>query len=34
LHNSTTPEQRERAVKRLKAYERDFRELVGAALAG
>lgn len=34
LHNSTTPEQRERAVKRLKAYERDFRELMGAATAG
>ena len=27
LHNSTTPEQRERAVRRLAAYERDAREL-------
>jgi len=27
LHNSTTREQRERAAKRLSAYERDFREL-------
>jgi hypothetical protein len=27
LHNSTTPEQRERAARRLAAYERDFREL-------
>jgi Family of unknown function (DUF6279) len=31
VHNSTTPEQRERAVKRLKAYERDFRDLMGSA---
>ncbi len=29
LHNSTTPEQRERAVRRLAAYERDARELYG-----
>jgi len=27
LHNSTTPEQRERAARRLAAYERDAREL-------
>ena len=29
LHNSTTPEQRARAVRRLAAYERDARELNG-----
>lgn len=29
LHNSTTPEQRERAVRRLAAYERDARDLYG-----
>ena len=29
LHNSTTPEQRERAARRLAAYERDVRELFG-----
>jgi len=27
LHNSTSPEQRQRAVRRLRAYERDLREL-------
>lgn len=34
LHNTTTPAQRERAVKRLKAYEKDFRELMLVAAAG
>lgn len=34
LHNSTTPAQRERAVKRLKAYEKDFRDLMLVAAAG
>ena len=29
LHNSTTPEQRDRAVRRLAAYERDARDLYG-----
>lgn len=32
VHNSTTPDQRDRAVKRLKAYERDFRELAGQGM--
>lgn len=31
LHNTTTPAQRERAIKRLKAYEKDFRDLAAAA---
>ena len=31
LHNATTPAQRERAVKRLKGYEKDFRDLVAVA---
>ncbi len=29
LHNSTTPEQRQRAARRLRAYEKDLRELAG-----
>ena len=29
LHNSTSPEQRQRAARRLRAYEKDLRELVG-----
>lgn len=33
LHNSTTPEQRQRAQRRLRAYERDLRELAPAAPA-
>jgi hypothetical protein len=27
LHNTTTPEQRQRASRRLRAYERDLRDL-------
>lgn len=33
LHNSTSPEQRQRAQRRLRAYERDLRELAPAAAA-
>ena len=33
LHNSTTPEQRQRAQRRLRAYERDLRELAPATPA-
>ncbi|MEN9889350.1 MAG: hypothetical protein RL559_1387, partial [Pseudomonadota bacterium] len=29
LHNSTSPEQRQRALRRLRAYEKDLRELAG-----
>jgi len=29
LHNSTSPEQRQRAARRLRAYEKDLRELAG-----
>jgi hypothetical protein len=28
LHNTTSPEQRQRATRRLRAYEQDIRELI------